>query len=384
MAFNPFRAFRKHQKVFFAGLTILCMVTFVMCGSMGQGDFFGTIANVFTGRSRASAIATLYGKDISAKEIQELRSQRRLADAYMRNVTDLDRNQLFTELMDASRKWEEPQQRVIQQTLMMRSFSMQSPQFRSQYIQSLRQLESLHFQFAAAKKTTEADQIQELMRSLEREVVQMLRHPNELYFGGTTSLEDILDFMIWRHETDHRAIQLNRQDIGDLVRRETDNRPIVQQKKIEQALAQHFRTFNAESFRAALADEFRVRIAKSALMGDDQANVPYATTWATPYEFWQFYKENRTENTLAVLPIPARHKDFLAQVGQPSEKDLKDLFEKHKDREHQAGSPDPGFKGPPRIEVEWVSAKADSEHYRKEAQRTAGLIPAGRQVIARG
>ena len=31
--------------------------------------------------------------------------------------------------------------------------------------------------------------------------------------------------------------------------------------------------------------------------------VRYMTTWATPYEFWNFYKDNRTENTVAVLPI---------------------------------------------------------------------------------
>ncbi len=109
MAFNPFRAFRKHQKVFFAGLTILCMVTFVMCGSMGQGDFFGTIANVFTGRSRASAIATLYGKDISAKEIQELRSQRRLASQYMLSFTASARNEVIREAYEASRKWDDSQ-----------------------------------------------------------------------------------------------------------------------------------------------------------------------------------------------------------------------------------------------------------------------------------
>src|SRR5207249_9135826 len=174
-------------------------------------------------------------------------------------------------------------------------------------------------------------------------------------------------------------IQLTRQDISELVIREGDNQEISrsEQKKIEQALTQSFRTFNAESFRAGLADEFRVRIAKSALMGDDQAN-PYLT-WATPYEFWQFYKENRTENVLAVLPIPARNKDFFSQVGQPPEKELKDLFEKYKDKEHQADSPDPGFKIPPRIEAEWVSANPNSEHYRKEASRRAALSKAGFQ-----
>src|SRR2546421_266180 len=115
MAFNPFRAFRKHQKVFFAGLTILCMVTFVMCGSMGKGDFFDTIAQMFTGRHRSEVVATLYGKDISGKEIRELRSQRQLASQYM---TDLDRvtsSEAVRAALQASSKWEKSESAIVQQ-----------------------------------------------------------------------------------------------------------------------------------------------------------------------------------------------------------------------------------------------------------------------------
>ena len=111
-------------------------------------------------------------------------------------------------------------------------------------------------------------------------------------------------------------------------------------------------------------------------MGDDRTDSQYATTWATPYEFWQFYKENRTENVVAVLPIPARHKDFMSKVGQPTEKDLQDLFEKYKDVEYLAGSDTPGFKVPPRIEVEWINARADSEKYRQKAARASTLTTA--------
>jgi hypothetical protein len=386
MAFNPFRGFRKHQKVLFAALTILCMLTFVMCSGYSAGENLISNLGILVGlKHRTDIVATMYGKDVSSKDIQDLRLQRRLADTYIRNVTEVDRSQLFSEVMDASRKWEQQQQQVLQQVFIGRFMARQSPNDRRAYFQSLMQLESLRFQFAAAKKTAEADQIRDLSQSLQRELSQMLQPRNQFYFGGTTSVADILDFMIWRHEADRRGIQLNRQEIGELVRREIDGRPIVQQRQIEQALAQQFRnTFSAETFRTALADEFRVRIVKSALVGSDPTASGYASTWATPYEFWQFYKENRTENTVAVLPIPARNKDFLAQVGQPPEKDLKELFEKYKDKEHKANSPDPGFEVPPRIEVEWVSAKADSEHYRKEAARVTALSQAALQVMAGG
>ena len=49
MAFNPFHGFRKHQKVVFAMLTILCMLTFVLCSGMG-GDLGERIMYLFGGR----------------------------------------------------------------------------------------------------------------------------------------------------------------------------------------------------------------------------------------------------------------------------------------------------------------------------------------------
>ena len=183
MAFNPFRAFRKHQKVFFAGLTILCMVTFVMCGSMGQGDFFGTIANVFTGRSRASAIATLYGKDISAKEIQELRSQRRLASQYLAELERITSGEAVRSALEASSKWEKSESALVQQTLFslarMNIPPQRDPRLRQLYSQALDQslnpLYQLRFQFQSADKTDQANVIDKLIRGLHHEFKQMLR-----------------------------------------------------------------------------------------------------------------------------------------------------------------------------------------------------------------
>src|SRR5262249_22061460 len=61
-----------------------------------------------------------------------------------------------------------------------------------------------------------------------------------------------------------------------------------------------------------------------------------------------------------------------------------ELFEKHKDLEYLPGSDLPGFKVPPKIEVEWVSANADSDHYRNQAARFSALTQAGFQVMAGG
>ncbi|HEV2946999.1 MAG TPA: hypothetical protein VGX70_06465, partial [Gemmataceae bacterium] len=386
MLSKTLRSFRRNQKAWLAGLTILCMVSFVMCSGIGAGSNLLESFGVRFGQSKGEVVATLYGKDILAREIQDLRNQRRLANLYLDQVTRASRAQVFSTAFEASSKWEESQRRILRQVLMFRNFSLQSPQFRQQYLQSLSALPQLRADFLRAKKTTEANLVDDLFRALQQEFMQMLRPPGEFYFGGTTSLEDTLDFLIWRHEADRRGIQLTPENVHDLVKKETDNRgvPNAELKKIVDLLQRNYRnTFSSmDNLHSALADEFRVRIAKTAIMGDDRTEAQYATTWATPYEFWQFYKDNRTENVMAVLPIPARHKDFLSQVGQPTEKELQELFDKHKDIEYVAGSDLPGFKIPPRIEVEWINARADSEKYRQKAAQASTLIQAGFQVLS--
>lgn len=395
MLSKSLRNFRKHQKAWLAGLTILCMVTFVMCSGFSAGsNLLGSFGVMFGAGRKAEVVATMYGKDVYAREIQQLRNQRRLANQYMLEVERASMaasGRAIAAVLGPNSKWDKTDVESVRQILMNINMSLgglrpvSDPKMREMFIEyldaSLSPLRQLRDQFLKAKKTTEAGQVDEIIGLLRLEFKQALRPRNELYFGGSTSLDDMLDFMIWRHEADQRGIQLTTQEINELVYLETDKRGISKedQGNIEEGLRRS-RDFSPEMFRAALADEFRVRIAKTALMGD--RGYDPRTTWATPYEFWQYYKENRTENEVAVLPIPVRNKEFLAQVGQPTEKDLKDLFEKYKDIEYQAGSELPGFKIPPKIEVEWVSAKADSEQYRNQAERFAALTKAGFQVMA--
>src|SRR5690606_28365016 len=59
MAFNPFHSFRKHRKVYFAILTIVCMFVFVLSSGIGGGgDVFDQVATWF-GANRGR------GKDVT-------------------------------------------------------------------------------------------------------------------------------------------------------------------------------------------------------------------------------------------------------------------------------------------------------------------------------
>src|SRR5205807_3119746 len=94
-------------------------------------------------------------------------------------------------------------------------------------------------------------------------------------------------------------------------------------KKPEQFLSQargknRSAGFKPEELMAALTEEFRVRLARDTVLGSVSEQTPAPIT---PYEFWLFYKENRTLDAVALLPIPVEA--YLDKVTKtPSDHDL--------------------------------------------------------------
>src|SRR5262249_55448181 len=85
MAFNPFHAFRKHQKAFFAVLTIVCMLVFVL--QFGAGDPFTRLMRAFgAGRGRGAAVTTLYKKTVTEGDLDQLGQRRQAVTEFMLSV----------------------------------------------------------------------------------------------------------------------------------------------------------------------------------------------------------------------------------------------------------------------------------------------------------
>src|SRR5262249_8153975 len=84
MAFNPFHGFRKHSKVIFAILTIICMITFIL--SFGRGDFFEWAVGLIGASKKGDVITTLYGSKVYQRDLQERKSHREIANELMRGV----------------------------------------------------------------------------------------------------------------------------------------------------------------------------------------------------------------------------------------------------------------------------------------------------------
>src|SRR5713101_1310450 len=87
MAFNPFTSFRKYQKAWMAVVLLLCMVTFVLCTGVG-GDLSDRILGWFRAR-HGSAIAKLDGRTIYSDDLQAIKTQRKVADKFIRTSMEV-------------------------------------------------------------------------------------------------------------------------------------------------------------------------------------------------------------------------------------------------------------------------------------------------------
>jgi hypothetical protein len=87
MAFNPFHGFRKHKRVIFAILTIICMITFVLVGTGagGKGDFFDWLLSMFgAGRKQGEVVMKLDGSKIYESQVSERVRLRNTANNFVR------------------------------------------------------------------------------------------------------------------------------------------------------------------------------------------------------------------------------------------------------------------------------------------------------------
>jgi hypothetical protein len=371
MAFNPFRAFRKHQKVLFAALTIMCMITFVLAGSSGV---FQEITGWFGGGGRSPQVAILYGKPVYAHELVQLRQQRELANLFMINAIYQARDSACQQIAEDAKKSKLPDKtkQELEQLISTRRLWFSLPGFKKDQLQQqistiYRQLMMLHPELPQSESGA-TDLIQRFQSILIQDF-ELLQRPGQWYFGDSRNNQDLLDFMIWQRQADRLGIQLNLEDLAALIRQETRN-PFTQQdnRKVQGELLRRYRDLRPEMLSSALAAEFRARLAQDAILGVPVMDYAQYLPSLTPYDFWNFYREQRAESTLALLPIPVASADFLHAAGEPTEKDLTTLYDQAKDRKYNPANPEAGFKQPTRVLLEWVSAEPDSPHYKRAAE----------------
>jgi hypothetical protein len=74
----------------------------------------------------------------------------------------------------------------------------------------------------------------------------------------------------------------------------------------------------------------------------------------TPAQRWDYFCKLRKQASVELIPLEVEN--FVGQTKDPSEADLKELFEKYKDKLPRPELPEPGFRIPHRIDMQYVKA----------------------------
>jgi hypothetical protein len=412
MAFHPFKHFRKHQKVYLAGLTILTMIIFV--ASFGAGDLFTTLQRwLALSVRRGDKVLPLYGKTIYTDDLEKLRWQRQLASEFLLYDVgaNLD-NPLQKSLADFQKKFTQKkgtndlpspmEEAFVQMQTAMRlaSDAIASNAPLEQRLQPLRNaLASIQTQ--SLGKETDPTKYHALDAIATNLALQawFVEHPqwaNASYFGGSLRAEDLLDFLIWKHQADRLGIVLTPADVCREVNRAWGNgqdylRPDGPFDTNEWVVAffRHnskiHKNLTPRDLLHALTDEFRVQMAKQALLGsasgvrgyrDAVDGIHVSPSAATPDEFYAYFREQRTALSVSLLPIAVER--FLAEAKkrfQPTEADLRNLYERYKNDEPSPARRQPGFKEPRRIKVGYFSYRTEGPLARKLAAKAVELLP---------
>jgi hypothetical protein len=403
MAFNPFHRFRKHQKGIFAVMAIICMFVFIL--QFGRGDAIEKALNlVGYSRAKGEVAITLYGKKIREGDLQALSQRRQAASEFLQRVCALGLTEAVEDYRQVLSKSDDAQAMSLQGPFsnwgFRRLFEMQgrfigrNEQIFQQVTQDIRTVDAMReIQETIKGRSDLAKAAKALVAALEFDAWKYdPRLPkDELFFGGTTKTDDLLDFMVWQHQADKLGIVLDEGAVLKATNEEAGGRPVLEGNKFAESVP--VRNFFAGRKNQALTphdlldavrEEFRVALAQETLLGLEAGARAYRNAFArtpsphqspaagTPDEFLQYYREQRTTLSVGLLPIAV--KDFVGKVeASPSKQDLLSLYERYKSFEPAPDRREPGFKEPRRARVEYLTAKADASLYTKLAARTLDI-----------
>jgi hypothetical protein len=402
MAFSPFHWFRKHQKVFFAGLTVLCMLVFI--GQAGYGaDIFQTILR-WLGADKHSGekLSTLNGKKVTTTDVENVRRKRQMANDFLTMIALRYHPRAIEELSKDKVTADNPGnplsglREVIDQVTRRRGILpyIQDPRqlqqfFGGQIDENLRRLEDIA---RREKVKDDPDRLQILQNvatvvGFDAWLARRAFTGEEFYFGGSRLPDDLLDFMVWQHQADKLGITLTDADLVRELRREAAGQEVFDEKTknlerekliLDSIRNRDYGPTTPRDLVEALREEFRVVMAQGLLIGAERGARSYrrifgATTVpavGTPDQFLRYYREQRTTLHVKMLPVPVSA--FLSKVtSQPSEKELLNRYNEGREREPSPNSREPAFKEPRRIAVEYASASPDDPFYRDVAQKQA-------------
>ncbi|HYT89216.1 MAG TPA: hypothetical protein VEL76_10970 [Gemmataceae bacterium] len=353
MAFHPLRTFQKNRKFWMASILLMCMVTFVLCTGLGGGDFGEWIMGIIRGRSGIDVVE-LADRTYTSKELDDLKMNRDIANEFMRASIHVVLDQIDRQLEQVSKSNPEDK---------------------------LREARFKHYM----RMKVDLDQ----------------RIQRARYFAGDSKLPSLINFILLRNQADRCGVTLTDDGVIKLV-----HNALHVQNPLQQYVPITFDTNDSRTVYAAvrravsaraisdsmimdaLRDEFRVLIARhmleecpaQLLVLEERSKGQRELSWdwplqtrmaVTPEQLHQSFVKQRSQTEVALIPLRVDH--FLKDMPAPQLGELNDFFARHRDKKFDPTKEEPGFVLPERVQIQRVSAFADSPEYRHAANAAVSL-----------
>jgi len=310
------------------------MITFVLCTGVG-GDL-GELLMKGMRRGDSKAVASLNKREVSRTEVDELKKQRKVANDFMRG---------FCKELVAN-------------------------------------ADKVLFEPDEGKKGDEKARVQKTRTAMAIKTLFTKRLERDQYFGGGVKLADLVDFKMWLLEADRLGIELDGRFVQSLVESElmlqfTQYKGDDFRKVMNEVSGNNNRVNEAYVFDA-LRNEFRAQMAQLAVItsqpekyGEEffHHDVRLHGTRApiTPMQMWDFFKEKRTEFSLALVPVEVEK--FVDKIEAPKKEEvLQAFFNEHSKNPYDPTSPKPGFRIPAKVKVSWITADPSKPQYQDPAR----------------
>jgi hypothetical protein len=386
MAFNPFDVFRRNQKTLFAVLTVVVMFMFVL--SFGQGDFFSQVPRWLAARQRSGAVlAEVGGERVYASQLEQVRADRILANQYLFVAATRGADGLAKYVQDGLARASAENKPVFENALRARqqlpllySPEAQNPalqffveQVRQTLLTTFGRLEAiLNAKSAKPEDLQLAEAAKQMIAIADLTAGSRTAH----YFNNqpNATLRDGMDFFLWRKKADQLGIRLDDKAVIRLANDEFYGKLTNDDWKFAEDALRGKAGFTPDALRRALADEFRVRAAQTAVAGG-QAMRPGGQVADAPYDYFRYYREQTNAARYGVVAVPADL--FLADVtGQPTEQELRDLFNRARNTEPDPRTPEPGLKEPRRVKLGWLEFTGTEPYYAKKGAEAVAAADA--------
>lgn len=396
MAYNPFDFFRKNQKIFFAVLTIVVMFMFVL--SFGQGDFFSWFPQWLSQqRSYGEVMAKVGGEKVRESDLDAIHRQRVLANQFMsfaaeRELAALD--QKYREVQSATSKVSEENRMaillpmlILQQQLQQLQSEADLERVRQSMLQSRSELAALMNKPGVRSEDKEAaETVSKLLRFQMHRFAQAATagragSDSGVYFASmpNRNMKDQMEFVLWLKKADQLGIRFTTEDVKQLVDAEF---PDVTREQLTTLAGEVVRDkrLTSDALYEALADEFRVRAAQTAVLGPTEVRFHGGYPAPVPYDYYDFYREETSPTQYTFVSVPVE--PFMAKVtGEPTDQELKRIFADAKGIEPDPSSPKAGMREPRKIKVQWAEVTGKEPYYDTLAAERMKKVPDTRMSL---